>query len=249
IVGAGGLGSPVAWLLAQSGVRRFTLADDDVVALDNLHRQILYRDEDVGLPKVEVLARRLRTAGATDVETMGRVVPETAAAAVSDHDLVVEGADNFATKFLVADACGIARVPCAQAGVVRRSGWALLADGAGAHACLRCLFEDVPRHADTCSEAGVVGPLVGVIAALQARLALRALLGDDVAGTLHAFDLGRDREPRTTRVRARRDCPLCGTHDIASIREDRYLSGCTADVADVGLAASAPTHEPRGLPA
>lgn len=276
VVGAGGLGSPAAWFLARSGVRRFTIADDDVIAEDNLHRQVLYRDDDVGAPKVDVLARRLGDLGATEIATTGRVGPECVLDLVRSHDVVVEGADNFATKFLVADACGIARVPCSQAGVVRRTGWALLADGRGDFACLRCVFEDAPdrsppnasgaARADTCAEAGVVGPLVGVVAALQARLALRAMLGDDVAGTLHAFDTARDREPRTTRIRARSDCPLCVSRSISSIVLDRYLpagmigetadtvsrSSCARDASSPETSTPVPPRlvgDPEGLPA
>ena len=103
-------------------------------------------------------------------------MPDTAMALLSEHTLVVEGADNLATKFLVADAAHLAGVPAVQAGAVRWAGWALCA--LPGSACLRCLFEDIPRdRIETCAEAGVVGPVVGVLGGLQAALVFRLLAG------------------------------------------------------------------------
>jgi molybdopterin/thiamine biosynthesis adenylyltransferase len=139
---------------------------------------------------------------------------------------VVEGADNFATKFLAADACAIAKVPLVQAGVVRWVGWALAAVP-GESACLRCVFEDVPRgQAETCAEAGVVGPVVGVVAALAGSLALRLLLGDsEAAGTLYSYralsaDLRGHRAPRAS------SCPLCAGSFTSTPRERYAPAAC-----------------------
>ncbi len=220
VVGAGGLGSPAALTLARSGVGRITLLDDDAVDETNLHRQILFDDDDVGLPKVERGAARLRAEGAEVEARSGRLLPGTALDHVADHDLVVEGADNFATKFLAVDACLRAGIPLVQAGVVRWTGWAF-ATVPGGGACLRCVFEDIPRdRVETCAGAGVIGAAVGVLGALEAALAIRLLLGDaTAAGELWSFD-GLAGSLRARPVRPRAGCLGCAgaTHDLAPER-------------------------------
>ncbi len=233
VVGAGGLGSPAALALARAGVGALTLVDDDAVDASNLHRQTLYREDDVGAPKVEAAARRLGAeadaAGQpSEVEVVrGRLLPDSAIDLVRRHDLVIEGADNFATKFLTADAAALAGVPVVQAGAVRWSGWAL-ASTPGETACLRCVFEDIPRdRVETCAEAGVVGPVVGVLGAVQAALALRLLRGDrEAAGVLFHYR-GLEGALRRSRVRRRPGCPLCAG-DIDDVRIERYVTECVA---------------------
>ena len=227
VVGTGGLGSPVLSVLAKSGVRRFTLVDDDAVETSNLQRQTLFSDNDVGRLKVEVAAEKLRASGAAVETVVDRLVPDNALELVRGHALVVEGADNFATKFLAADAAKLAGVAIVQAGVVRLSGWAL---GALPHegACLRCIFEDIPRGApETCAVAGVLGPVVGVIGALQAALAIELLVGRQrAASVLHSYDaLGGSLRRR--RVARRPGCPLC-EGGIRNLNLERYLSDCAA---------------------
>ena len=227
VVGAGGLSSPVLRLLAQSRVAHVTIVDDDVVDESNLHRQTLYADDDVGSPKIERAEAAVRAlAPALSVRTVeGRFVPDTAMTLLSGHTMVIEGADNLATKFLVADAARLAGVPAVQAGAVRWAGWAFCAlPGA---ACLRCLFEDIPRdRIETCAEAGVVGPVVGVLGALQAALAFRLLGGQRPAGELWHYDALRG-ALRKTFVRRRSDCPLCNG-EIQDLRMERYTAACAA---------------------
>lgn len=228
LVGAGGLGSPAALALVRSGLRSITIVDDDAVDASNLHRQTLYTDADVGERKGEVAARRLaaeaRKCGRDlDVEVIeGRFLPDNAIALLQRHDLVLEGADNFATKFLVADAAALARVPSVQAGAVRWNGWAL-ASIPGETACLRCVFEDIPRdRVETCAEAGVVGPVVGVLGAVSAGLAARLLEGDRAhAGVLYGYR-GLEGSLRKSHVRKRADCPLCEGR-IDDVRLERYV--------------------------
>lgn len=231
VVGAGGLAAPVLTILARSRDLALTIIDDDVVDETNLHRQLLYRDEDVGAPKLEVARRRVREeaerAGhAVDVLTLeGRFTPENAVALAHEHALIVEGADNLATKFLAADVARIARRPIVQAGVVRWAGWALASVPGGGGACLRCLFEDVPSdRVETCATAGVVGPVVGVVGALAASLVLRVLDGDpSVSGALHHYDALAG-TLRQRRAGARPDCALCGARaSIRAIDEARYV--------------------------
>ncbi len=227
VVGAGGLASPVLRLLARSDVGHLTIVDDDLVDPSNLHRQTLYTDADLGQPKTQRAAETVRRlAPELSVRTVeGRFVPDTAQGLLRKHDLVVEGADNLATKFLVADAAHLAGIPAVQAGAVRWSGWAFCAlPGA---ACLRCLFEDIPRdRVETCAEAGVVGPVVGVLGALQAAFAFRLFAGEQPAGELWHYDALRG-ALRKTEVRRRGECSLC-SGEIQDLRQERYSAACAA---------------------
>lgn len=234
LIGTGGLGSAAARVLVQSGVGSLTLVDDDVVDASNLHRQTLFTEADVGLPKSPAAARslveRVRRGGPSPAIRVieGRFLPDNALELMRQHDLAVEGADNFATKFLVADAGRLSGVPTVQAGAVRWSGWAMAAIP-GESACLRCVFEDVPRdRAETCAEAGVVGPVVGVMGALQAALALRLLGGDRTAAAELWSYAGLDGRLRRLPVRRRPGCPLC-SGDIVDLRAERYAApSCAA---------------------
>jgi molybdopterin/thiamine biosynthesis adenylyltransferase len=223
VVGAGGLGCPVALALARAGVGTLGLVDDDEVDATNLHRQILFGEADVGSAKVDVAARALaRLAPAVRVEVHhARLVPPTAAALVAAYDLVVEGSDNFATKFLAADACLLARKPVVQAAAVRWHGTALAVGPEGAP-CYRCLFEDVPHDAaPNCAEAGVMGPVVGVVGALAAGLALEILDGRGATGTLVTYD-GKSDALRRRAIARRAACPLCGARAIRGLEAERY---------------------------
>ncbi len=211
IVGVGGLGCPAALALARAGIFELGLCDDDVVDRTNLHRQILFCDADVGTPKLDAAARALaEAAGHASIRLhRSRVLPENAVAMVSRYDVVLEGSDNFATKFLTADACALARVPVVHASAVRWIGTAL-AVGAGGAPCYRCLFEDLPgEDAPNCGEAGVLGPVVGVVGAAAADLVLSLVDGALEPGHLVTFD-GRTGVLRRRRIDRRADCALCG---------------------------------------
>lgn len=216
LVGAGGLGSPAGSLLARAGVGYLEVLDDDVVEESNLQRQTLYTRADVGASKAARAAEQLRhqaqVAGHPDVEVRareGRLLPDVALERVRGFDLVVEGSDNYPTKFLTADACRLAGIPSVQAGAVRWVGW-VLGCVPGATACLRCVFEDIPEGPDRgCATAGVIGPVVGVIGALQAATALRLLAGDrGAAGVLTHYRALESRLRRTAVPRSSQ-CPGC----------------------------------------
>lgn len=233
VIGVGGLGCPAALALARSGVR-LLLCDDDVVDVTNLHRQILFTEADLGRDKLDVAQERLLEAGAPSVELhRGRFLPDSARALVERANVVVEGADNFATKFLAADAAHLGGKPIVHGAGVRWGGTALLVSAAGAP-CYRCLFEDVPDEgaAPNCATAGVVGPVVGVIGALMADLALDVLTReneDGRAGLMHSYDGKRD-VLRAAPIHARADCPLCGpSARLFDLDERRYVApSCAA---------------------
>jgi len=228
VVGVGGLGCPALLSLVESGVRDFVLADDDRVAESNLHRQVLFSNEDVGSDKLAVARERLlaKCADARVALTHSRFLPENAERLVRDVDLIVEGADNFATKFLAADAARLGERPIVHGAAVRWVFTALSVLPEG-KPCYRCLFEDVP-HGDaalSCAEAGVMGPVTGFAGALMADLALSLLIGDPSrAGTIYTYD-GRRDVLREVVVPARPSCPLCAEHrSISEIEEKRYLA-------------------------
>jgi adenylyltransferase/sulfurtransferase len=235
LIGAGGLGSPAGTLLARAGIGHLEVLDDDVVDLSNLQRQTLYNEQDVGKPKAQQAAEQLqRLAHAaghrhTDVHARtGRLRPENALERVHGFDLVVEGSDNYPTKFLTADACYLAGVSCVQAAAVRWVGWTL-GCVPGQSACLRCVFEDIPEGPDQgCATAGVIGPVVGVMGALQASIALRLLLGrNQAAGTLHHYR-ALDGALRQTRIARSPLCPAC-SGQLTVVDPARYqLPDCAA---------------------
>jgi molybdopterin/thiamine biosynthesis adenylyltransferase len=233
LVGLGGLGCPALSVLARAAELELWLCDDDVVELSNLHRQTLYRDADVGHDKLEAAQQALILGGVAAerlVAVRSRLLPENARQLVSQVDLVLEGADNFATKFLAADAAHLEARPIIHGAAVRwvATAWAVSAGGAP---CYRCLFEDVPPGAQHgCSEAGVMGPVVGFCGALMADLALRVLSGDGTAfGSLYTYDGQRDRL-RQVEAAARSNCALCGSApSILEITESRYTApSCAA---------------------
>jgi adenylyltransferase/sulfurtransferase len=234
VVGVGGLGCPVALALVQSGLGRLVLADDDAVEASNLHRQILFRDDDVGTDKLDAAwASLVRVASeSTRIELVrSRLLPENARQLVRSVDLIVEGADNYATKFLAADACALESRPVVHGSGVRwrATVWAV---GRSGSPCFRCLFEDVPvdEAQMNCAEAGVMGPVVGLAGAMMADLALRMLSDDEEApGFVHTYDGLTDRL-RSVAVSPRADCPLCSPRrTIFDIDEARYVGrSCAA---------------------
>jgi len=163
VIGCGGLAASATRALVEAGLRALTLVDDDRVDLSNLHRQTLFRTEDLGRSKVEAAAEALRAlprphAAPVQVETRTtRFLPDNAETLLAGHDLVIDGTDNLASKFLIADAARLARIPAVHGGVVRWTGWAL-ASAASQGPCMRCVFEDLPAgRVETCAGAGVGG--------------------------------------------------------------------------------------------
>ncbi len=237
IVGVGGLGAPAALALARAGVGTLVLVDDDVVDRSNLHRQILFREKDVGRSKLEATVDALGRRGLpTRLEVReGRLSPGKERL-VADVDVIVECSDNFATKFLAADVARLSNIPIVHGAAIRWIG-TVFAVGPEGGPCYRCLFEDIPPGAQAgCDLAGVVGPVCGVIGALQAQLALEILDAPTARpeadrgsaaprlGTLFTLDGLRD-DLRARRIRRREACALCGpARTIDAIDPSRYAA-------------------------
>jgi molybdopterin/thiamine biosynthesis adenylyltransferase len=219
LVGAGGIGAPAAIALARGGVERLLVVDDDRVEVSNLHRQILFTDADVGRPKLAAFAEALarRSPGVEVTPAKGRALPGTAAALVRGAAVVIDATDNFASRFLLADAAWLAEVPVVHAAAVRLRATVMAVAPRG-RPCYRCLFEETPAEgAPDCATAGVAGPVCGVAGAIAADRALRILAGDASAyGSIVTFDGLRD-VLRSVPVKARPACALCG--EARSIRD------------------------------
>jgi adenylyltransferase/sulfurtransferase len=207
VVGAGGLGGPLALALGAAGIE-LAIVDPDAVEISNLHRQIHFTALDVGKPKASVLAGAVVARGGTAKGYQLRWTTADADDISSDSDLIVDGSDDPATKFAVADWAVATGRPYVIAAALRYGGNALA--GAPGHACYRCLFEE-PVDAATCQAAGVLGPVVGAIGGVAAALAIGLARGDRThAGSIFVFDdLRRSRDPRIVRFAPRAGCPAC----------------------------------------
>lgn len=217
LVGAGGLGSPAAFYLAAAGVGFLRLVDDDVVERSNLQRQILHTDARVGSPKASSAAIALAALNPnTRVDALPvRLHAGNADQLMADVDLVIDGADNFPTRYLLSDACVRLGKPLVYGAVHRFEGQVSVFDAGrrpGEAPCYRCLFPEAPGAPDApnCAEAGVLGVLPGVIGLLQASEALKLVLGigESLAGRLLHFDALSMRF-RETRLRPDPHCPAC----------------------------------------
>jgi molybdopterin/thiamine biosynthesis adenylyltransferase len=214
VVGAGGLGGPALLVLAQAGVGRIVLVEDDAVETSNLARQPLFDEGDVGARKATAAAARLRALfPATAVEARDeRLAPGNALELARAADVVVDGSDNFATKFLASDVAVRSRKPLVHGGVLRTTAQLLTVAPAGLGGCLRCLFEEPPPEGSvpSCSQAGVLGTTAAFAGALMGAEALRLLAGERGAyeGRLFTFE-GRGARGRLVLVRKRQGCPGC----------------------------------------
>ena len=221
IVGAGGLGSPAALYLAAAGVGALGLADPDTVALSNLQRQVLYGMDDLGRGKALSAGERLSALNPDiDIEPLPVAVDAgNASTLAADYDLVLDGTDDFATRFAVNAACVAQRKTLVSGAIGRWSGQvgvfnAGLTRGkplAERQPCYRCLVPHAPPDAETCSMVGVVGALAGVVGSMMALEAIKLITGagEPLIGRLWVYD-GLDGESRTVRLGPDPECPVCG---------------------------------------
>ena len=236
VVGAGGLGSPAALYLAAAGVGVLGLADLDRVEEHNLQRQIVHDTAAVGQPKVESAARHL---AALNPHVQLRlhehgVTPANAVELFSGYDLIVDGSDNFPTRFLNTDAAFLAKRPLVYGSIFKFEGQVAVFDPAAGGPCYRCLFPEPPPPGSVpnCGEAGVFGALCGVIGSLQAMEAIKYLLGigKSLRGRLLVFD-ALTVHFRTLNLPRDPHCPLCGDHPrIRRIDPAAYEFSCAAPV-------------------
>ncbi|MEW5957064.1 MAG: molybdopterin-synthase adenylyltransferase MoeB [Chloroflexota bacterium] len=215
LIGAGGLGSPAAIYLAAAGVGTIGIVDFDVVDTSNLQRQIIHRLEDVDLPKVESAARAIAQLN-PDVKVVGhktQITSENAFEIISQYDVVINGSDNFPTRYLVNDACVLLGKPLVDGSIFRFEGQVTVYDTANGGPCYRCLYPDPPPPGEvpSCAEGGVLGVLPGVIGSLQTLEAIKIILnlGDPLTGRLILFD-ALDNEFREMKIHKNHDCPVCG---------------------------------------
>ncbi|NIA06272.1 MAG: molybdopterin-synthase adenylyltransferase MoeB [Actinobacteria bacterium] len=214
IVGAGGLGSPAALYLAAAGVGTIGLIDADKVDLSNLQRQIIHRSKDVDKTKVASASEKIEAINSdVAVEVYSeRLTTANARQIIQHYDFVIDGTDNFPTKFLINDACYFETVPFSHAGILRFDGQ-MITVLPGRTACYRCLFNKPPPAGlvPSCSQAGVLGPLAGVIGCLQATEVLKYLLGvgELLTDRLLIFD-GLGLQFREVTVNRNPDCRICG---------------------------------------
>ena len=216
IVGAGGLGSPAALYLAAAGVGRIGLVDFDNIDLTNLQRQIMYATADVGSSKLEVSAARLRALNPDiTIETHAlHLNRDNALDVIERYDVVIDGTDNFPTRYLLNDACVLLNKPYVYGSILRFDGQVSVFD-APQGPCYRCLFREPPPPGlvPNCAEGGVLGMLPGIIGSLQALEAAKLLsgTGQPLIGRLLLFD-GLSMRFRELKLKKRADCPLCGEH-------------------------------------
>jgi len=213
IIGAGGLGSPLAMYLATAGVGQLVLVDFDAVDLSNLQRQILHGSHDLGRPKVESARDTLAVLNPEVAVTTinAKLEGEELLGEVERADVVVDASDNFATRFAVNDACVAARKPLVSGAAIRMEGQVSVFHNERPDSpCYRCLYRDEEELAQTCSENGVLAPVVGIIGTIQATEVLKVLLGigDTLDGRLLLLD-AMSMEWRSMRLR--KD-PACSCH-------------------------------------
>ncbi|PJM72814.1 adenylyltransferase [Bifidobacterium primatium] len=234
IIGAGGLGSPVALYLAAAGVGTIGIVDDDVVDVSNLQRQIIHDDDRVGMPKAESAKLSInRLNPDVKVNVHGTLfTADNAADIIDGYDLVIDATDNFAAKFLINDACVLAGKPFIHGGVVRFAGQ-LMTYVPGEGPCYRCIFREMPAAGEvpTCREAGVLGAAVGVVGSLQAVEAVKMITGagDLLTARMLTVDLLTMNIRTVPLPRHEPDCPVCGEHPtITALEPDNYIQPACA---------------------
>ena len=230
-IGAGGLGSPIIQYLAAAGVGHLGIVDDDVVERSNLQRQIIHGDDDVGRPKVESAAdyvAQLNPDVTVEPHEL-RLGPGNVEGFLEEYDVVVDGSDNFATRYLVNDACTLAGVPFSHGAILRFEGQMTTFEATDEGPCYRCLFPEAPPAGTVpdCATAGVLGVLPGTVGCVQATETVKLVLGygETLDGRMIFYDAA-DMTFDEIRVEKRPDCPVCGEGGVESIHDVSYEETC-----------------------
>lgn len=230
VVGAGGLGAPAALYLAAAGVGTIGIIDYDHVDITNLQRQIIHNTADIGTKKVDSARDKIRSIN-PDVMVRTyhtKVAAENISELIQGYDFVIDGTDNFPAKFLINDACYFEKVPFSHAGILGFDGQ-LITIIPGETTCYRCIFHSPPPEgvAPSCSQAGVLGALAGVIGSLQAAEAMKYLLGvgDLLTNTLLTYNALK-MDFRKVRLNRNPNCPLCGSNPQITKLKDEEQAVC-----------------------
>ena len=231
IIGAGGLGAPCAMYLAAAGVGTIGIADADEVDLSNLQRQIIHSTDDLGKAKVQSAKETMNHLN-PDVNVITYrtfVTSENIMDLIKDYDFIIDGTDNFPAKFLINDACVMAKKPFSHAGIIRFKGQ-LMTYVPGEGPCYRCVFKNPPPKdaVPTCKQAGVIGAMGGVIGSLQAMEAVKYIIGKGelLTGYLLTFDALKMEFRKIRLPRDTHDCAVCGDHPVITEPIDYELNVC-----------------------
>jgi adenylyltransferase/sulfurtransferase len=251
-IGTGGLGAPLGLYLAAAGVGRIGLVDFDSVDLTNLQRQILFGTDDIGRPKIEAATDRLRNLN-PDIQIdrfETRLTSENALDILKNYDIVVDGTDNFPTRYLVNDACVILGKPNVYGSIFRFEGQITIF-GAPGGPCYRCLYPEPPPPGlvPSCAEGGVLGVLPGIVGAIQAAETLKLIIGkgEPLIGRLLLFDALAMRF-RELKLRKNPECPVCGEHPtITKLIDYAEFCGVRGEEAASPAQSAVPEIAPREL--
>ncbi len=223
IIGAGGLGAPAALYLAAAGVGTIGIVDGDVVDLTNLQRQIIHFTPDIDKPKVQSAKEKIEQIN-PDVNVITynkRLVADNILEVINEYDFIIDGTDNFPAKFLINDACVIARKPFSHGGILRFDGQTMTYTPG--NACYRCVFlEPPPKDAvPSCAQAGVLGSVAGILGTIQASEALKYFLekGELLTNRLLIFN-AFNMNFRTVKVKRNPKCPVCGNNPVIKELKD-----------------------------
>lgn len=231
IVGAGGLGAPIALYLAAAGVGTIGIIDGDVVDLSNLQRQVIHFTPDVNKPKVLSAKEKINLIN-PDVHVityLTLLTAENALEIINDYDFVVDGTDNFPVKFLINDACVLAKKPFSHGGILRFDGQTLTYVPDGQTACYRCLFHSPPppNVVPTCSQAGVLGAIAGMLGTIQAAEVLKYFTGVGALLTNRLLTFNaKTMDFRTVNTNHNENCPICGKNPIVTTLVDYEQAVC-----------------------
>ena len=233
VLGAGGLGSPIIQYLAAAGVGHLGIADDDEVELSKLQRQVVHRNDDVGRKKVDSAAEFVSDLN-PDVEVEKhdlRVDPDNVEGLIEGYDFVVDGTDNFRTRYLVNDACTLAGIPFSHGSIFQFEGQITTFAGGDDSPCYRCMFPEAPPAGmvPNCATAGVLGVLPGTVGCIQATEAIKFVLeaGDLLDGRMVFYD-ALEMEFDAVEITKKDDCPVCGDDPaIDSVHDVEYTASCS----------------------
>lgn len=229
LIGAGGLGSPNALYLAAAGVGTIGIADADTVSLSNLQRQVIHFTQDIGKPKVESAAEKIRQINPdVKVVTYDQFISQAnAREIISDYDFIIDCTDSFASKYLVNDACVMAHKPFCAGGVVKYG--AQVMTHVPGSACYRCIFPEPPAENDveTCATVGVLGSVVGIMGSIQATEAIKYLTGIGELLTNKLLIVGAlSMNFQSIAFNQNKECSLCGEHPTITELEEYSFQPC-----------------------